>query len=60
MKIDRNTLKKLIEQREVVKPVIEKAPTPSESDAVVNEADAILKALEHRDLLKQLSKRLKG
>ena len=55
-----SVLKKLIEQREVVQPVIEKAPTPSESDAVVNEADAILKAFEHRELLKQLSKRLKG
>lgn len=52
-------LKKLIEQREAVKPVIEETPKPSDSDAVV-EAEAILKALEERELLKALSKRLKG
>jgi len=52
-------LKKLIEQREAAKPVIEKTPKPSDSDAVV-EAEALLKALEERELLKALSKRLKG
>jgi len=51
-------LKKLLEQREVVEEKIEKTPNPSESEAVVNEADAILKALEERELLKALSKRL--
>ena len=52
-------LKKLIEQREVAKPVIEETPIPSDSDAVV-EAQAILDALNERELLKALSKRLKG
>lgn len=55
-----SVLKKLIEQREAAKPAIEQAPTPSDSDAVVNEADAILQALEARELLKALSKRVKG
>jgi len=52
-------LKKLLEQRDTAKPVIQETPKPSESDAVVNEADAIMKALEERELLKALSKRLK-
>lgn len=52
-------LKKLIEQRDVVKPVIEETPKPSDSEAVV-EAQAILNALNERELLKALSKRLKG
>ena len=52
-------LKKLLEQREVVGEKIEETPKPSESDAVVNEADAILKALEERELLNALSKRIK-
>jgi phage head maturation protease len=51
-------LKKLIEQRDVVKPVIEETPILSDSDAVV-EAQ-ILAALNERELLKALSKRLKG
>ena len=51
-------LKKLLEQREVVEQVIEETPIPSESVAVVNEADSILKALEERELLKALNKRL--
>jgi phage head maturation protease len=54
-----SVLKKLIEQRDVAKPVIEETPIPSDSDAVV-EADAILRALNERELLKALSKRLKG
>jgi len=52
-------LKKLIEQRDVAKLVIEETPKPSDSGAVV-EAEAILKALEERELLKALSKRVKG
>jgi hypothetical protein len=52
-------LKKLIEQRDTAKPVIQETPKPSESDAVVNEAEAIMKALEERELLKALSKHLK-
>lgn len=54
-----SVLKKLLEQREVAQAVPEVAPAKSESEAVVNEADAILKALEERDLLKALSKRIK-
>jgi len=54
-----SVLKKLLEQRDVAKVVAEVAPAKSESEAVVNEADAILKALEERDLLKALSKRIK-
>lgn len=51
--------KKILEQRDVVKKTIEEAPTQGEPEAVVNEADAILKALEDRELLKELSKRTK-
>jgi len=51
-------LKKLLEQRDVAQMVQEVAPAKSESEAVVIEADAILKALEARDLLKALSKRI--
>jgi len=50
--------KKVLEQRDAFKPD-EVAPTQSESDAVVNEADEILKALELRELSKALDKRLK-
>ena len=52
-------LKKILEKRDVSEEVIQETPKPSESDAVVNEADSILKALEERELLKALSKRLK-
>jgi len=51
-------LKKILEQRDAAKEPIQETPKPSESDAVVNEADSILIALEHRELLKALSKRL--
>jgi len=54
-----SVLKKLLESRDATKVVIEVAPNPSESEAVVD-ADAILRALEERELLKALSKRLKG
>jgi len=52
-------LKKILEKRDVSEEVIQETPKPSESDAVVNEADSILKALEERELLKALNKRLK-
>lgn len=53
-----SVLKKLLESRDA--PTADKvAPNPSESDAVV-EADAILRAFEERELLKALSKRVKG
>jgi HK97 family phage prohead protease len=51
--------KKILEQRDVVKETIKEAPTQGEPEAVVKEADAILKALEERELLKVLSKRIK-
>jgi HK97 family phage prohead protease len=54
-----SVLKKLLEKRDASHVVIENTPNPSDSAAVV-EADAILKALEERELLKALSKRLKG
>ncbi len=38
----------------------EKAPIQSDADAVVDESEAILKAIEERDLLKKLNNRLKG
>jgi HK97 family phage prohead protease len=53
-------LKKVLEQRDVEPEVItEVAPQQGELEAVVNEADAILKALQERELLKALSKRIK-
>lgn len=51
--------KKILEQRDVVKEKIKEAPTQGEPVAVVNEADAILKAIQERELLKALSKRIK-
>ena len=51
--------KKILEQRDVVKETIKEAPTRGEPEAVVKEADSILKALEERELLKALSKRIK-
>jgi hypothetical protein len=50
--------KKVLEVRDAPKPV-EVAPTQSEPVAVVEEADAILKAIEERELVKALSKRIK-
>ena len=49
----------MIEQRDVAKETIESAPTQSDSDAEATEAE-ILAALEQRELLKLLDKRLKG
>lgn len=49
--------KKVLEMRDAPKPV-EVAPTQSEPVAVVEEADAILKAIEQRELLKALSQRI--
>ena len=50
--------KRVLEQRDAAKK-IEETPQKSESNAVVEEADAILKALEERELLKALDKRIK-
>jgi phage head maturation protease len=53
-------LKKVLEQRDVEPEVItEVAPQQGELEAVVNEADAILRALQERELLKALSNRIK-
>ena len=49
--------KKVLEQRDSAK-ALEVAPPQSDSDAVVNEADEILKALELREIEKALSKRI--
>jgi hypothetical protein len=51
--------KKILEQRDVVKEKIKEAPNQGEPVAVVKEADAILKAIQERELLKALSKRIK-
>jgi len=50
--------KKVLEVRDAPKSV-EVAPTQSEPVAVVEEAEAILKAIEQRELVKALSKRIK-
>ena len=50
--------KKVLEKRDATKPV-EVTPNQSDSDAVVNEADALLAAFEQRELLKALEKRIK-
>lgn len=52
-------LKKVLEQRDAEPVTTEVAPQQGELEAVVNEADTILKALEERDLLKALSNRIK-
>ena len=54
-----SVFKKILEQRDAAKDPIEEAPQLSESEAVVNEADAILKALNERELIKAISKRIK-
>ena len=50
--------KKVLEQRDAIKK-LEETPLKSDSEAVVKEADELLKALEERELLKALSKRIK-
>ena len=52
-------LKKVLEQRDAELETIEEAPQQGELEAVVNEADLILKALEERELSKLLSNRIK-
>jgi HK97 family phage prohead protease len=51
--------KKMLEKRDVAPATIEESPKQSDSDAVVKETEAILKALEHRELMKSLNKRIK-
>ena len=50
--------KNALEQREAVSKSLESLPTQSESDAVVNEAEALLAAFEARELAKALEKRI--
>ena len=50
--------KQILATRDEPEVSVEKAPIQSEADAVVNEQEAILKALEERDLLKKLNNRL--
>lgn len=54
-----STFKKVLEQRDAVKKPIEIAPQQSDSDAEATNVE-ILAALEQRELLKTLDKRLKG
>ena len=54
-----SVFKSVIEQRDAVKKPIEIAPSQSDSDAEATEAE-VLAALEQRELLKLLDKRLKG
>jgi len=54
-------LKRILEQRDVALKVTgDKTPQMSDSEAVVSEADTLLKALELRELEKALSKRIKN
>lgn len=50
--------KQILATRDEPKVEVEKAPIQSEADAVVNENEAILKAIEERELLKKLNNRL--
>jgi hypothetical protein len=52
--------KQILDTRDEAKVEVENTPIQSESDAVVDENEAILKAIEERDLLKKLNNRLKG
>jgi HK97 family phage prohead protease len=51
--------KKVVEAREALNVQLESLPIQGEPDAVVNEADELLKALELRELSKALQKRIK-
>jgi HK97 family phage prohead protease len=51
--------KKVVEARDALNKKLDTLPTQGEPDAVVNEADELLKALELRELAKALDKRMK-
>ena len=55
-----SVFKKVLEQRDAAKAPIEIAPTQSDSDVEVTEADQILAALQLRELSKKLDQKLKG
>lgn len=52
--------KQILETRDEPKIKVENTPIQSESDAVVNQEEELLKAFEQRELLKHLNNRLKG
>jgi HK97 family phage prohead protease len=52
--------KQILATRDETEIKVEKAPIQSDADAVVDENEAILKAIEERELLKKLTNRLKG
>ena len=52
--------KQILETRDEPKVIFENTPIQSESDAVVNQEEELLKAFEQRELLKHLNNRLKG
>ena len=54
-----SVFKKILELRDATKEIVKEAPQQGEPEAVVQEADQLLHALELRELEKQLSKRLK-
>ncbi len=54
-----SVFKKILELRDVTKAIIKEAPQPSDLEAVVKEADELLKALELREISKAISKRIK-
>jgi phage head maturation protease len=53
-----SVFKRILELRDADKENLKETPQQGEPEAVVNEADNILKALEERELLKALSKRI--
>jgi hypothetical protein len=53
-----SVFKRILELRDANKENLKETPQQGEPEAVVNEADNILKALEERELLKALSKRI--
>lgn len=54
-----SVFKKILELRDVSKKIVKETPQQGELEAVVNEADEILKAFEMREIEKALSKRIK-
>ena len=55
-----SVFRKVLSQREADQSPTDNTPAQSDSDAEVTEAQQLLAALEQRELLKQLDKRLKG
>jgi len=53
-----SVFKKILELRDADKALVKEPPQPSDLEAVVNEADELLKALQLREISKALSKRI--